>query len=42
MVAHEFSHILNGDMRINLRLVGVIFGILVLSVIGSVVMRTLF
>jgi len=40
VVAHEFSHILNGDMRINLRLVGVIFGILVLSVIGGVVMRS--
>ncbi|MEM1027559.1 MAG: M48 family metallopeptidase [Planctomycetota bacterium] len=42
VIAHEFSHILNGDMRINLRLVGVIFGILVLSVIGSVVMRSIF
>lgn len=41
VIAHEFSHILNGDMRINLRLVGVIFGILVLSVIGSVVMRSI-
>ncbi|MEM9418043.1 MAG: M48 family metallopeptidase [Planctomycetota bacterium] len=42
VIAHEFSHILNGDMRINLRLVGVIFGILVLSVIGGVVMRSIF
>lgn len=41
VIAHEFSHILNGDMRINLRLVGVIFGILVLSVVGSVVMRSI-
>ncbi|MBB6431237.1 M48 family metallopeptidase [Algisphaera agarilytica] len=42
VIAHEFSHILNGDMRINLRLVGVIFGILVISVIGGVVMRSIF
>ncbi|MEM1107434.1 MAG: M48 family metallopeptidase [Planctomycetota bacterium] len=42
VIAHEFSHILNGDMRINLRLVGVIFGILVISVIGGVIMRSMF
>lgn len=41
VIAHEFSHILNGDMRINLRLVGVIFGILVISVIGASVMRSI-
>lgn len=40
VIAHEFSHILHGDMRINLRLVGIIFGILVISVLGSVVMRS--
>jgi Zn-dependent protease with chaperone function len=34
VVAHEFSHILNGDMRLNIRLIGVLFGILVLAVIG--------
>lgn len=34
VVAHEFSHILNGDMRINIRLMGVLYGILVLAVIG--------
>jgi Zn-dependent protease with chaperone function len=28
VIAHEFSHILNGDMRLNLRLAGVVFGIL--------------
>ncbi len=42
VVAHEFSHILNGDMRINLRLIGVIFGILVISLVGSVMMRVLY
>lgn len=34
VVAHEFSHILNGDMRLNLRLGGIIFGLFVLVVIG--------
>lgn len=34
VIGHEFSHILNGDMRINLRLMGIIFGILCLAVIG--------
>ena len=31
VIAHEFSHILNGDMRLNIRLIGVLFGILVLG-----------
>ncbi len=34
VIAHEFSHILNGDMRLNLRIAATIFGILVLGVIG--------
>jgi Zn-dependent protease with chaperone function len=34
VIAHEFSHVLNGDMRLNLRLMGVLFGILVLAIIG--------
>ncbi len=34
VIAHEFSHILNGDMRINIRLMGALFGILVLALIG--------
>jgi Zn-dependent protease with chaperone function len=38
VIAHEFSHILNGDMRLNLRLMGVIFGILCLAVIGRVLL----
>ncbi|MEO7797376.1 MAG: M48 family metallopeptidase [Opitutaceae bacterium] len=36
VIGHEFSHILNGDMRLNLRLMGVIFGILCLAVIGRI------
>src|SRR5262249_21804999 len=40
VVAHEFSHILNGDMRLNIRLIGLIFGIMVLSIIGRILMLT--
>jgi Zn-dependent protease with chaperone function len=32
VIAHEFSHILNGDMRLNIKLMGVLFGILVIGV----------
>ncbi|MCU0771030.1 MAG: M48 family metallopeptidase [Verrucomicrobia bacterium] len=39
VIAHEFSHILNGDMRLNVRLIGLIFGILCLAVIGRVLLR---
>lgn len=34
VVAHEFSHVLNGDMRLNIRLMGLLFGILVLAIVG--------
>ncbi|MBB6598507.1 M48 family metallopeptidase [Luteimonas sp. MC1825] len=34
VIAHEFSHVLNGDMRLNIRLIGVLFGILMISLIG--------
>ncbi len=40
VLGHEFSHVLNGDMRLNLRLIGVVYGILVLSIIGYFVMRS--
>lgn len=39
VVAHEFSHILNGDMRLNLRLMGVLHGILVIALIGYGLMK---
>ena len=39
VVAHEFSHILNGDMRLNIRLMGILFGIMVLGLIGRVILR---
>ncbi|HVM49134.1 MAG TPA: M48 family metallopeptidase [Candidatus Acidoferrum sp.] len=38
VIGHEFSHILNGDMRLNLRLMGIIFGIVCLAVIGRVLL----
>jgi len=34
VVAHEFSHVLNGDMRLNIRLLGVLFGIVMIGIIG--------
>jgi Zn-dependent protease with chaperone function len=34
VIAHEFSHVLNGDMRLNIRLMGLVFGLLVIYVIG--------
>ena len=39
VIAHEFSHILNGDMRLNIRMMGVLFGIMVLGIIGRMVLR---
>jgi len=39
VVAHEFSHILNGDMRINLRIIALLNGILILGIIGGALMR---
>ena len=39
VVAHEFSHILNGDMRLNIRLIGVLFGIMVIGLIGRTLLR---
>jgi Zn-dependent protease with chaperone function len=34
VVAHEFSHVLNGDMRLNMRLLGVLFGLMVVALAG--------
>jgi len=39
VIGHEFSHILNGDMRLNIRLMGVLFGIMVLGLIGRMILR---
>jgi len=40
VIAHEFSHILNGDMRLNIRLIGILHGILVIGMIGYHLMRS--
>lgn len=34
VIGHEFSHILNGDMRLNIRLIGLLSGILLIGMIG--------
>ena len=39
VIAHEFSHILNGDMRLNTRLIGILNGILILGIIGYYILR---
>lgn len=39
VVAHEFSHIANGDVRINLRLVAVVAGLVTLTQLGYLLMR---
>jgi Zn-dependent protease with chaperone function len=39
VIGHEFSHILNGDMRLNVRLMGWLFGILLLTVVGRGLLR---
>jgi len=40
VIAHEFSHIFNGDMRLNIRLIGVLNGILVIGMIGYFILRS--
>jgi len=39
VIAHEFSHVINGDMRLNIRLIGLLFGILFLAVIGRTLLQ---
>ena len=38
VIGHEFSHILNGDMRLNLRLIGILFGIFCIATIGRILL----
>jgi Zn-dependent protease with chaperone function len=40
VIAHEFSHILNGDMRLNIRMIGILAGIVFIGSIGEFVMRS--
>jgi Zn-dependent protease with chaperone function len=39
IIGHEFSHILNGDMRLNIRLIGILFGIFCIATIGRILMQ---
>lgn len=39
VIGHEFSHILNGDMRLNIRLMGLLYGIMVIGLAGRMILR---
>ncbi|HEY1764385.1 MAG TPA: M48 family metallopeptidase [Opitutaceae bacterium] len=41
VLGHEFSHILNGDMRLNVRISAIIFGILVIGLAGRGILWTM-
>lgn len=42
VIAHEFSHIFNGDMRLNIRLIGILNGILLIHIMGMLIIRSMF
>jgi Zn-dependent protease with chaperone function len=39
VIAHEFSHILNGDMRLSMRLIGLTFGLMAVATAGRMLIR---
>jgi Zn-dependent protease with chaperone function len=39
VIGHEFSHVLNGDMRLNVQLMGWIFGLFVIGLIGRMILQ---
>ncbi len=39
VIGHEFSHILNGDMRLNIRMISVLSGILFIALLGNIILR---
>ncbi len=39
VIAHEFSHILSGDMRLNIRLIGLLSGIMVIAYVGRLMLQ---
>jgi Zn-dependent protease with chaperone function len=41
VIAHEFSHILNGDMRLNIRLIAILHGILMIGMLGRMILRSI-
>ncbi|MEM9369460.1 MAG: M48 family metallopeptidase, partial [Planctomycetota bacterium] len=42
VIAHEFSHILNGDMRMSIKLIGILHGILLIGLTGQLILRSFF
>ena len=41
VIGHEFSHIVNGDIRLNIRMLGVLAGIVFIGAIGQFLMRSM-
>ncbi len=41
VVAHEFSHILNGDMRMSIRMIGILHGIQLIALLGYFLLRSI-
>jgi Zn-dependent protease with chaperone function len=39
VIAHEFSHVLNGDIRISIRLMGLVFGLMAVALVGRTLLR---
>ena len=39
VIGHEFSHVLNGDMRLNVQLMGWVFGLFVIGLIGRTIVN---
>lgn len=40
VIAHEFSHILNGDMRLNLWMIGILHGLFLITLVGEICLRS--
>ena len=40
VIGHEFSHILNGDMKMNMRLIAILFGILCIGLLGRIILES--
>jgi Zn-dependent protease with chaperone function len=40
VIGHEYSHIVNGDMRLNIRMIGVLSGIVFIGAVGEFLMRS--
>jgi len=41
VIAHEFSHVFHGDMRLNIRLMGVLFGIVCIATVGEILLHSM-